>query len=322
MTKEMKQKKEKKEWLDAGGYPLKKHVRNLFWLTFASLISCVAYNMFIAPNQLLASGVWGVAGLINYFFPNVPIGVFLIILNIPLLIWGWKKLKLRFAIYTIYALILQSILLSVLEPYIPVYIDNILLACLFGGAFTGLGGGLVVRWHGSTGGADIIGIILKEKYDFSIGSIAFAVNVAVVSVGAFVYGYELAMYTVVEMFVYTMTFNRVLEGLGRKRNVMIISSHGEEIAHRLMKEIGRGATIMRGEGAYTHRSKDVLLCVVGRYELSPLKEIIREVDADAFVCISDIYEVMGKFSRNVQAENAAMERLLQQELAEKNDTAG
>ncbi|MCR4963355.1 MAG: YitT family protein [Firmicutes bacterium] len=309
----------RKPWVDKSGYPFRKHVRNLFYLTVASLICCAGYVMFIGPNRLLAGGVWGIAGLLNHFIPQAPMGVFLVLFNVPLLIWGWKELKTRFAVYTIYVILLQSVLLSVLVPYIPVYADNILLACLFGGAITGVGGGLVVRWHGSGGGADIVGILLKEKYDFSIGSIAFAVNAVVVSMAAWVYGFELAMYTIVELFVCSMVFNRVLEGVNLKRNVMIISDRGEEIAHRLMKEVGRGATLLPGEGAYTHTSKDVLFCVVGRYELSALKEIIREVDADAFVCISDVYEVMGRFSRHVLEENAAQAQLLRQGLAEKND---
>ncbi|MEG2213518.1 MAG: YitT family protein, partial [Clostridiales bacterium] len=291
-------------------YPVKKHVRNMIWITCGSLIGCISYLMFVSPNQLLAGGVWGVAAILNHYLPMIPMGVFLVVLNVPLLIWGWKKLKLRFAIYTIYAIILQSALLVVLIPYVPIYTDNVLLACLFGGAFGGVGAGLIVRWHGSGGGTDIVGILLKEKYDISIGTLSFGVNVVVVSVAALVFGFELAMYTVVEMFVCTTVFNRVLEGMNHKRNVMIVSIRGQEIAKRLMKEIGRGVTLMKGEGAYTRTTKDVLFCVVSRFELSALKEIIRDADPGAFVCINETYEVMGQFSKNVQEQNAAMKKVL------------
>jgi len=291
-------------------YPLKKHIRNIAWLTAGSIISAVAYLMFVAPNNLLPGGVFGVAAILNHFLTDIPVGVLLVVLNIPLLIWGWKKLKLRFALYTIYVIVFQSMLLVVLIPYIPVYTENVLLACVFGGLFGGLGGGFVVRWHGSSGGLDIVGIIIKEKYDLSIGTIALVGNILIVFCAAMVFGFEPAMYTVVELYVVTVVFNRVIEGMNRKRNIMIVSSKGVEIADRLIKEVGRGVTIMKGEGGYTHTPKDVLFCVVNRFELSPLKEIIRDVDPNAFVCINETYEVMGLFSKNVRAENAFMQKAL------------
>ena len=275
--------------------PLKKHVRNIFFMIVGSLIVCGGFSIFITPNSFLSGGVWGIAAVIQHYVGGLPMGVYLVILNVPLILWGWNKLNLRFAVYTVFTILLQSALLVVMPPYLPVYTDNLLLACIFGGLMIGAGSGLVVKYHGSGGGTDIIGIILKGKYDISVGTVSLLSNAVIVTCAAFVFGFEPAMFTMVNLFVSSQVFTQVLEGFSRKRNMMIVSEKGEEIAQKLIHEVGRGVTIVKGEGAYTHRSKDVLFCVVSRFELSALKEIIAHVDANAFVCINETYEVMGRF---------------------------
>lgn len=290
-------------------YPLKKHIRNIAMMIIGSLISVFGYAVFITPNDLLAGGVWGIAAILNHFLPILPMGVFLVILNVPLLIWGWNKLHLRFAVYTVFTILLQSALLVLAADYIRLaYTDDILLGCLFGGLLVGIGAGLVVKYHGSGGGTDIVGIILKNKYDISVGTISLAVNACVVLCAAFVFGFEPAMYTMVNLFVSSSVFTEVLEGLNRKRNMMIVSEKGAEIAERLMHNLGRGVTMMKGEGGYTHKQKDVLFCVVSRFELASLKEIIKSVDPNAFVCINQTYEVMGSFHKKALFEQAINER--------------
>lgn len=283
-------------------YPLKKHVRNIAVIMFATFLDCTGYLIFIQPNNFLAGGVWGVAGIINYFIPVIPMGAYVAALNIPLLIWGWRKLNLRFALYTIFAIVLQSVMLIFLLPYLPSYSDNPLLACVFGGVLMGIGAGLVVKFHGSGGGTDIVGIILHAKYDISVGAISFMFKIVIVTAAAFIFGFEPAMYTMVSMFIATMVFSQVLEGINRKRNMMIVSSQGHLIAQRLMAEIGRGVTIMKGEGGYTHQDRDVLFCVVSRFELPAIKDLVYDCDPDAFVCINQAYEVLGKFPRRARPD--------------------
>ncbi|MCL1816596.1 MAG: YitT family protein [Clostridiales bacterium] len=277
--------------------PLKKHVRNIFFMIVGSLIVCSGFSIFITPNSFLAGGVWGIASVICHYFTVFPMGVWLVVLNIPLIIWGWNKLYLRFAVYTVFVILLQSALLMVIPSYLPIYTADPLLAAVFGGLLIGVGAGLVVKYHGSGGGMDIVGIILKSKYDISVGTVSLFSNAIIVTCAAFVFGFEPAMYTLVNLFVSSSVFTQVLEGLNRKRNMMIVSEKGGEIAQKLMKEVGRGVTVVKGEGAYTHRNKDVLFCVVSRFELSTLKEIIANVDPSAFVCINETYEVMGRFAK-------------------------
>jgi len=283
-------------------YPLIKHLRNLLIITLATFCGTISYETFIAPNSLLPGGVWGFAAILEHFLPVLPMGIYVALLNIPLLLWGWNKLKTRFAIYTLYAIAMQSVSLMLVADIIPDYTNNVLLACLFGGVFSGFCGGMVVKFHGSGGGTDIIGIILKNKFDISVGNISLFVNAFVVLLGSFIYGFEPGMYTIVYLYVSSTVFTQVLEGMNRKRNMMIVTDKGREIADRLIFELGRGVTILKGEGAYTHKNKNVLFCVVSRFELSPLREIIYSMDPNAFVCVNETHEVMGHFRKKADIE--------------------
>ena len=281
-------------------YPVKKHIRNVLMMILGSLINVTGYSIFISANNLLAGGVWGIAGIINHFVPAVPMAVFIIALNLPLLIWGWNKINTRFALYTIFCVALQSVLLLFMPDLLPHYVNDPILACVFGGLLIGAGSGLVVRYHGSGGGSEIVGIILKSKYDISVGTIGLVVNAAVVLLAGFIFGFEPAMYTMVELYITSVAFGQVLEGINRKRDMTIITEKGEELTKRLLYECGRGVTVINGEGGFTHRPKQVLLVVLSRFEMSAIKEIIAETDPNAFVCVNQTYEVLGRFARKAR----------------------
>ena len=285
-------------------YPVKKHVRNLLMMTLGSIIDVIGYSIFISANDLLAGGVWGIAGIINHFVPAVPMAVFIIALNIPLLLWGWNKIDLRFALYTVFCVALQSVLLLFGPDLLPHYVNNPLLACIFGGLLIGAGSGLVVRYHGSGGGSDIVGIILKDMYDISVGTIGLSVNAVVVLLAGCIFGFEPAMYTMVELYVSSVAFGQVLEGMNRKRNMIIITEKGEELTSRLLLESGRGVTVIPGEGGYTHNPKQVLLLVLSRFEMATVKEIIADTDPHAFVCVNQTYEVLGRFVKKTHVDAA------------------
>ncbi|MDO4733471.1 MAG: YitT family protein, partial [Bacillota bacterium] len=254
-------------------------------------------SIFIRPNDLLSGGVWGLSMIIEHFWPGIPLGFLVALLNIPLLIWGWQKMHLRFALYTIYTIILQSLFMIIGPEILPVYTEDRLLACLFGGAMIGLGSGIIVRFHGSAGGSDIVGLVIKERMDVSIGSVTMSINAAVVLCSSLVFGISPALYTLVQLFISSSVFTKVLNGFNSKRNMMIVTEKGAEISQRLQDEVGRGVTILKGIGGYSRTEKDVLFCVLSRFELSPVKDIIRELDPQAFVSINDTHDVMGAFPR-------------------------
>jgi len=276
-------------------HTFKWHFRNCFMMIIASVISTIGYLMFLGCNDLLAGGFWGIAAIINHFVPKVPMAVYIVLLNAPLLILSWRKLQPRFAIYTVFVVILQSALLLVFEDFIPTYTDNKLLACIFGGLLTGVGSGIIVRYYSSEGGTEVIGILLKDKFDFGVSAISTGLNMVIVMIAAFIFGLEPAMYTLVSLFVVMQSFARVLEGFNTRRDVHIITEKGDEVARVLIREVGRGITIMKGVGAYSQRDKDVLFCVVSRLELGSLKDVIHDVDPNAFVVINKTYDLMGYY---------------------------
>ena len=294
-------------------YPIDKHLRNLVMMLLGSIVSVCGFFFFFTPNGLLSGGAWGVAVIVNHFLKAIPMGVLVALINVPLLIWGWKKMQLRFALYTVYTIIVQSALLVIAPEILPTYVENRLLACIFGGVLIGLGSGIIVRFHGSAGGSDVVGLILKDKFDVSVGAVTMSTNGVIVLCASLIFGIEPALYTLVELFVSSSVFTKVLDGLNSKRNMMIVTTKGNEIGLRLMQEVGRGVTILKAEGGYTHAPKDVVFCVLSRFELGIVKDIIREIDDKAFVCINQTYDVMGAFPRRGVTNALRREALLKGE---------
>lgn len=275
--------------------PVKKHFLNLAMMTFGSVVVSAAVCMFYSPNNLLSGGIWGLAMLSNHLWPAVATGIFIFLYNVPLMIWGAYELELRFVVYSIYTIIIQSSLMLFMPDIMPQYSSDPLLACIFGGVLVGFGAGWIIRYHGSGGGLDIVGLILKKKIDVSVGNVILAFNAVIVSCAAFIFGFEEAMYTMVSLFITSVVFNKVIQGSKPKRSVMIITEKGPEISEIIMQKMGRGVTIWKAEGAYSHHAKDVLICVISRYEVPRIKELIQNADAQAFVSISEATEIMGSF---------------------------
>ncbi len=274
-------------------HTIKWHLRNILMMILASFISTFGYLVFMSCNDLLASGIWGVAAIVNHYLPMIPMAVYIVLLNAPLLILSWKRLQPRFAVYTVFVVILQSVLLLAFDGIFPEYTNNKLLACIVGGLLTGIGSGIIVKFYSSEGGTEVIGVLLKDKFDLGVAVVSSIMNMIVVLCAAFIFGFEPAMYTLVSMFLAMLAFNRILEGFNTRRDVHIITEKGDDMAAALIRTVGRGVTKMQGEGAYSHRKKDVLYCVVSRLELASLKETIQEVDEHAFVVINETYDIMG-----------------------------
>ena len=275
--------------------PIKQHILNFFMMMLGSLILSTAICIFYTPNHLLSGGVWGIAMLSNYLWPVIPTGVFIFAYNIPLMLLGAKELHSRFVVYSVFTIIFQSLIMLKLPDITPSYSSDPLLACIFGGVLVGFGNGMIIRFHGSGGGLDVVGLVLKKKIDVSVGNVVLCFNVIVVSLAAFVFGFEEAMYTMVSLFITSVVFNKMIQGFNPKRSVMIITEKGHDISAVIMEKMGRGVTIMKAEGAYSHTTKDVLICIISRYEVPRIKELIKKSDPDAFVAISEAGEVMGSF---------------------------
>ena len=259
------------------------------------LIASASINLFVVPNHFLTGGIAGV-GLIVYYLTEIPVGLQTFLYNIPLLIASYKLLGKNYTIDVIIGTIIFSICLDAtkfLNAYTP-QLNNILLAAIFGGIFNGIGYGIVFRMNGSTGGYDIIGAIIKKFYSMNVGSVIFVFNCMTVIAGAFIFGVEPAMLTLICMFLNSQLTDRVIAGLNRSKAVLIISDKSKEISEEILGEIGRGVTFLHGEGAYSGNDREVILVVVSLTQLGKLKILVHTNDRNAFMIVMSASEVMGR----------------------------
>ena len=225
---------------------------------------------------------------------GIPLWFANIVLNIPVFIYSYVKFGKKFVGRTLFATIMLSVWLYII-PGVDLSSDDYLLAALFGGVFTGVGMGIVLRAGATTGGTDMVAALIQTKMrHYSVVQIMQVMDAAIVIAGLYVFGLRSTLYAVVSIFVSTKVSDGFLEGFKNSKAALIITNHYKEVAARVMDELGRGVTGMDAKGMYTQDYKCVLYCVVSRKEIVQLKEIVNDVDPDAFVIVSDVREVLGE----------------------------
>lgn len=225
---------------------------------------------------------------------GIPLWFANIVLNIPVFIYSYVKFGKKFVGRTFFATIMLSVWLYII-PGVDLSGDDYLLAALFGGVFTGVGMGIVLRAGATTGGTDMVAALIQTKMrHYSVVQIMQVMDAAIVIAGLYVFGLRSTLYAVVSIFVSTKVSDGFLEGFKNSKAALIITNHYKEVAARVMDELGRGVTGMDAKGMYTQDYKCVLYCVVSRKEIVQLKEIVNDVDPDAFVIVSDVREVLGE----------------------------
>lgn len=272
--------------------PLLKISWNLFLIFFGSILCAVAVKGILIPKQFLAGGFTGLSLLIHYVFPALPVGVAYFLLNIPLFAVGWTFAGPRFFAYSIAGVFIFSA--AMLWPY-PIFpIQDMILCALTAGIIVGVGAGTILRSLGSAGGLDILSVVLFKRFSIRPGNTVLAFNAVLLLSATFRISLEMVLYTLVYIYVTTHFMNLVITGLSQRKSVTIISPKWEEISHEIMDRLNRGVTVVPGEGGYTRQKLHILYSVVTFSELTRLKEIVRKVDPNAFVIVSETLEVMGK----------------------------
>jgi uncharacterized membrane-anchored protein YitT (DUF2179 family) len=278
---------------------LKTVLIDFFGIMAGAVILAVGYNIFMVPNMLAPGGISGLAVVLHYLISS-PIGITVIVLNIPLFIAGYMVLGPRVVMQSLLGTVLFSLALEISAPLLPPATNDLLLAAVYGGIVMGVGSGLVFRYRGSTGGTSLLSLILAKKWGISPGQAMLMGDLIVLALAVFVFGGEAAMYAALSLFVSVKVIDAILEGLGLAKSVIIITRNGEEINEKLLYELGRGVTWLEGSGGYTRESREVLLCVITRQQIARLKEIIHEVDPGAFVIIGNATEVHGEGFKKLQ----------------------
>ncbi|HSI66769.1 MAG TPA: YitT family protein [Planococcus sp. (in: firmicutes)] len=260
----------------------------------ASIVLAFAFNMFLLPHEILSGGVTGIAMIFSLMSP-INAGIWLIILNIPILIIGWMKLGHTFIGNSIFSVIVTSIAML----YIPVVqvTNDALLSSVFGGVIVGAAVGIIIRFYGSTGGFDVVGLLLTMKRDIPLGILVFGLNSMVVFVSGFIFSWELALYTMASIYITGLVVDRI-HTRHIKLSLMVVTNKGDKVKKELLDNLYRGVTVVDGEGAYSQAKLKVLYTVITRYELAFVRPLIKNIDPDAFVSISETMEVMGNFRRD------------------------
>lgn len=269
----------------------KTYLYNYTMMLVGALLVAIGLEEFLVPNQIIDGGVVGISIMISHL-TGVPLGAFLVVLNLPFLYLGYMQIGKTFTFSTLYSVLWLAFWVSVLHP-VPQLTDDLFLAAVFGGITVGLGVGIIIRYGGSLDGTEIVAIILDKKSGFSVGEIVMFFNLFILGSAGLVFTWDKAMYSLVAYFIAFKVIDVTIEGLDESKGVMIVSDNPDEIADALMARLGRGVTILHGEGGYSGTQKKVLYSVITRLEIAKLKSIIYEKDENAFVTIHEVHDVLG-----------------------------
>lgn len=262
-------------------------------IVLGSAISGVAFNLFIIPNKLLSGGISGISLILNYLF-NINTGLLIFLFNIPIFIVGYKFVDKEFVFLSLVGMMAFSAWIEAFSFLRnTLVVQDVMLSSIYAGVLNGIGLGIVLRNRASQGGIDIIAVIFKKYFSMNIGSTSMIINTCIVVVASFITNLNLAMYTLISMYISSTVLDKVQQGFDIRKSVMIITDKEKQVAESIINRLVRGVTYLEGEGAYTGDKKKVIYCIVSLNQLAKLKQIVREIDEKAFITVSDTAEVMG-----------------------------
>jgi uncharacterized membrane-anchored protein YitT (DUF2179 family) len=272
-------------------------------IAFGSLLAAISIELFLMPNHIIDGGIIGISLILDYITPSsfswINFGTLVVVLNLPFMYSGYKQIGKTFALSSLFAIVCLAVIESMLHHITP-FTDQPILATVFGGLVLGAGVGLVIRHGGSLDGTEILSILLTKKLPFSVGEFVMFMNIFVFSSAAFVFGPEQAMYSVMTYYIAFKTIDTVIQGLDETKAVLIVSDKYEEVSQGILDRLGRGTTKLKGKGGFTDEEKEVIYAVVTRLEVTKLKNIIYDIDPDAFLTIMNTQETRGaKFKSSI-----------------------
>ena len=278
-----------------------KYLKEYLIITVGCFFYAVSINYFFISNHLAEGGVAGICLILFYLF-KLPVGIMYFVINIPLLIMGWKLVGRDFLFKTLYGTSCLSFLITLTETWKGPS-NDIMLGSIYGGVLIGIGLGLIFMVNGSTGGTDVVARILNRYFDIPLGRTMLILDVVILGIAAIFFGKEIVMYTLISMTIVSKAIDYFQDGYTKAKGITIISSKSEEIKERIMNETGRGTTIIKGEGGITGNEIDLLFCVVSKFEVTKVKTIVKETDSFAFLTISDVSEVLGEGFKALNNKN-------------------
>lgn len=278
----------------------KTFVTDVILIFIGCIISSLGINLFLSHANLLSGGATGIALMIEYL-TGFQTGFTVFLINIPLFLLSYKKLSKRFTLYSGIGMVSLSLSLIITRYFSTlIKVDDILLYCIYGGVLCGLGYGLVFLRNGSTGGTDIITMVIRQKFsNYNIGALGFSLNLVIIIIGAIIFGIPKALYTLISIFIQSIVLDRVIRGFSSKKLMLILTEKEELIINYIIKDLHRGVTTLPARGEFTDTDKRMLYCIVTTRQMLELKAKILSMDSKAFINILDISEVKGKGFTNL-----------------------
>jgi uncharacterized membrane-anchored protein YitT (DUF2179 family) len=260
-------------------------------LIIGATLAAIAIELFLVQNSIIDGGIIGISLLLNHI-SGINFGVLVFILNLPFLFFGYKYIGKSFFFSSLYSIILLAIIEPNLQRFDAITTEP-LLATVFGGMMLGAGVGIVIRYGGALDGTEILSILLTKKIPYSVGEIVMFFNIFIFGWAGFVLGWEQAMYSILTYYIASKSIDAITQGFNDTKAAIIVSDEYEELAETINKRLGRTVTKLHGQGGFYANEKDIIYVVIIRLEISKLKDIIYEVDPNAFTTIMDAQEARG-----------------------------
>ena len=284
---------------------------NLLMLTLAGIVNSFGVTVFLTPVKLYDSGISGTSMLLEQVTPEFfSLSLFLLILNIPLFLFGLRKQGKLFTAYSIYTVSIYSVSAWLITDVLPIDVSmasplagtDLLLCALFGGMISGVGSGIAIRFGGAMDGIEVMAVIFAKRLGVTVGTFVMVYNVTLyVICGIVLNSWILPLYSIVTYAAALKTVDFIVEGIDREKGAMIITEHAEEICKTLSEEFGSGLTQLHGKGGYSGREKTVVYFVVNRYQVTKMRLIIHEIDPKAYITITEVADVFS--GNNKKDEN-------------------
>lgn len=287
-------------------YLMKKlKITNFLMLTIAGIVNAFGVTVFLMPVNLYDSGISGTSILLEQLTPEyLTLSVFLVLLNIPLLLFGFKKQGWLFTVYAIYSVCIYSLFAWLITDVLPIDVSiasplagtDLLLCALFGGVISGIGSGIAIRYGGAMDGIEVMAVIFAKKLGITVGTFVMIYNVILYVVcGIVLNSWILPLYSIVTYAAALKTVDFIVDGLDRAKCAIIITERADEVCAKLCEVFGSGVTHLDAKGGYSNKDKTMIYFVVNRYQVVRMKELVHEIDHQAYITISEVADV---FSNN------------------------
>lgn len=279
---------------------------NFFFLTIAGVINAFGVTIFLYPVKLYDSGISGTSMLLDQVTPDhYELSLFLLLLNVPIFLFGLKKQGFSFTVYSIYTIGIYSFMCFLIMKVLPIDVEfvsplagsDLLLCAIFGGVISGIGSGLTIRLGGAIDGVDVLSVTFAKKIGISLGTFVMIYNtILYIICGMVIQSWILPLYSIVTYFVGSKTVDFIVEGFDRAKCAMIVTTKAEEISTALSQIFQASGTIVSATGGYSKSSKQILYFIVNHFQINKLKKVVQEIDEQAFISLQDVSDIIRKRS--------------------------